>query len=124
MKTNLRAIVFEEDEVLANGLQEILCELGYECSCIGDLGMAVPKANVGNYDIAVVDVNFCDDMAYALLDILKRRHIDIILVEGHSRCAVRSPYDREVTVHKPFHASSLRAAIATVARSRKALISQ
>jgi hypothetical protein len=58
------------------------------------------------------------------MDILKFRHIDIIIAEGNSRCAVRPPYDREVTVRKPFNLSSLRAAIETVTRSRHTAIAQ
>ena len=124
MKTNFRAIVFEDNEALASELQKTLGELGYDCSSIGDLGTAVPKANVGKYDIAIVDVNFCDEMAYTLLDILKLRHIDIILAKGRSRCAVRPPYDREITIREPFDVSSLRAAIRALARSRHTLIAQ
>ena len=122
MKTILRAILFEDDEVLASALQKILVKLGYDCSCTGDLGTAVPRANVGNYDIAIVDVNFCDKAAYTLLDIPKLRHIDIILAEGSSGCAVRPLYDREITVRKSFNVNSLRAAIEAVARSRHAAI--
>src|ERR1700679_720673 len=116
MKATLRAIVFEEDEAIASELQKMLIKLGYDCSCIGDLGTAVPKANVGKYDIAIVDVNFCDEMAYKLLDILKFRHIDIVLAKGGSRCAIRPPYDQEISVRKPFNFSSLRMAIVTATR--------
>jgi len=63
-------------------------------------------------------------MAYTLLDILKFRHIDIILAKGGSRCAVRPPYDQEITVSMPFNVSSLRAAIEGVARSRHTMIAQ
>ena len=35
MKTNFRAIVFEDNETLASELQKTLGELGYDCSCIG-----------------------------------------------------------------------------------------
>jgi DNA-binding response OmpR family regulator len=122
MKTNFRAIVFEDNEALASELQKNLGELGYDCSCIGDLGAAVPKANVGKYDIAIVDVNFCDEMAYTLLDILKLRHIDIILAKGRSRCMVRPPYDQEITIREPFNVNALRAAIQALSLSRRTLI--
>ena len=124
MKTTLRAILFEEDEALASELQKILGELGYDCSCIGDLGNAVSKAHVGKYDVAVVDVNFCDEMAYTLLDILKLRHIDIIIAKNSSRCTVRSPYDQEITVRKPFNVSSLRLAIEAAASPRHTVMKQ
>jgi DNA-binding response OmpR family regulator len=124
MNTTLRAILFEDDEALASELLKILTELGYDCCCTGDLGTAVPRANVGNYDIAIVDVNFCDGMAYTLLDILRFRHIDVILAQRGSRRPVRPPYDQEIAVREPFNVSSLRAAIEGVARPGHTAITQ
>jgi DNA-binding response OmpR family regulator len=124
MNTTLRAILFEDSETVASALKKILVELGYDCCCIGDLGRAVPQANIGEYDIAVVDLNFCNESAYRLLDILKFRHIDILIVEGNSRCPVRSPYDQEVTIRKPLNIDSFRAAIELVAKLRRAEVAQ
>jgi CheY-like chemotaxis protein len=118
MNTIPRAILFEDNEALASAFKQILVELGYSCCCIGDLGHAVPRANIGEYDIAIVDVNFCDESAYMLLDILKSRHIEILVIEGRSRCPIRPPYDQEITVRKPYDVRAFRAAIEAVAKSR------
>lgn len=111
----LRVLVVEDELLIAMMLEEMLEDFG--CSVIGpcaDLASALSSCEMGNFDVALVDMNLGGVAATPVLEALERAGIPYALSTG----ADASAGDGAPRLQKPFNNSDLQGVLKDLKRRR------
>src|SRR5262249_53538393 len=112
----LRVLVVEDGWQVADALRLLLQKMG--ATVAGPVATASEARSLAaerRPDVAVVDVNLNGEMAYALMDWLHDRGIQIVVITGYGELPP-SLQKFSATLHKPFTATALRTALELAAR--------
>lgn len=111
-----RALIVEDEFLIAMMLQMFLEELGYFVEdVVSNLQDAVSTASVRNFDVAFLDVNLNGEKALALPKVLQERDIPFAFVTGYGAHDFLAEFGEVPIVTKPFN----KAAIADILETLK-----
>lgn len=107
-----RALVIEDEGVVAMLVEDMLLELGWDVAAVaGRLDHAMEEAGRGGFDFAVLDLNLDGCMSYPVADVLRARGIPFVFASGYGRRGLDDGYRDVPLVQKPFDAQALRQAV-------------
>lgn len=111
----LRALVVEDEYLVAMLVEDMLAALGYQVVEIAqNLDAATHAAESGDFDVAVLDVNLEGAFSNPVADILKRRGIPFIFATGYGQAGPHETFEGTPALQKPFDEDGLRRALSEV----------
>ena len=114
-----RILVVEDEPFIAMGLEQLLPKLGYEVVGVAShLREALAKAQAGDFDVAVLDVNLGGELSYRVADVLLARGAPFLFCTAYTDVAF-GRYAHVPVLQKPFEKKALaRALEEALARSK------
>ena len=107
-----RALVVEDEIMVAMYVEDLLTELGYEVAEIAtNLDQALPLAREGEFDFAVLDINLAGQLSFPAAEVLRERGIPFLFASGYGSRGVQEDYRTAVRIQKPFRGEELAEAI-------------
>ena len=107
-----RALVVEDEIMVAMYVEDLLTELGFEVAGIAtNLDQALPLARDGDFDFAVLDINLAGQLSFPAADVLRDRGIPFLFASGYASKGVNEDYRSAVRIQKPFLGRDLAQAI-------------
>ncbi|HYF55567.1 MAG TPA: response regulator [Salinarimonas sp.] len=111
-----RALVVEDEIMVAMYVEDLLVELGFEVAGIATgLDQALPLARTGDFDFAVLDINLSGELSFPIAQELRRRGIPFLFASGYGSRGLSEEFRTAVRIQKPFLSQDLARAIATIA---------
>lgn len=102
--------------MIALMLEDMLVDLGH---AVAGLAMRLPQAlemaRSVEIDLAILDVNLDGRMSFPVAEVLAERGVPFFFATGYGSAGVEPPFDRQVTIKKPFEMKDLSGAIERVA---------
>ena len=110
-----RALVVEDEIMVAMYVEDLLTELGYEVAGIAtNLDQALPLVQKGDFDFAVLDINLAGQVSFPAAEVLKQRGIPFLFASGYGSRGVGEDFRTAVRIQKPFRGGDLAQAIAKI----------
>lgn len=108
-----RAIVGEDSLLILVALEILLEQQGVRLvGQASTLAEALALADIGNFDIAILDIKLHDKMVFPAADRLRERGIPFIFTTGYSLAEIRPARFADVPiVQKPYDADALMALV-------------
>jgi CheY-like chemotaxis protein len=121
----LRCLVVGNEEIIAEGLSEILELMGHSVECVRSGQEAISRFSGDRFDLVLIDGHERLEVARALKDAAPSTWV--ILATGVSQERLRNPeFDRslrasgvDLILHKPFSFEDLKRALADFARRNR-----
>jgi DNA-binding NtrC family response regulator len=112
--TRKRVLVAEDSLLIVLALEAMLEQADIEIAGIAaNLAEALTLAQTCDADVAILDINVCDEMIFPAADILEMRGIPIIFTTGYApEKAMVTRYAKAKLIEKPYEASALLKLIA------------
>ena len=111
-----RALVVEDEIMVAMYVEDLLTELGFEVAGIATgLEQALPLAREGEFDFAVLDINLAGQLSFPVADVLRERGIPFLFASGYGSRGLNEDYRSAIRIQKPFLSRDLAQAIAKIA---------
>jgi DNA-binding response OmpR family regulator len=115
-----RALVVEDEILVAMYVEDLLTELGYGVVAIAtELDEALPVARREAFELAVLDVNLNGKLSFPIADVLRERKIPFLFASGYGSKGLADGYKGAVHIQKPFVIGDLEAAIARAGAGRR-----
>ena len=112
-----RALVVEDEIMVAMYVEDLLSELGYEVAGLAtSLEQALSLAKAGGFDFAVLDINLAGQASFPVADVLRERGIPFLFASGSSSKGVSEEHRGAVRIQKPFLSRDLARAIEAIAQ--------
>ena len=112
-----RALVVEDEIMVAMYVEDLLTELGFEVAGIATgLDQALPLAREGSFDFAVLDINLAGQLSFPIADVLRERGIPFLFASGYGSKGLIEAYRSTIRIQKPFVRRDLAQAIAKIAQ--------
>jgi CheY-like chemotaxis protein len=108
----LRALVIEDESIVAMFLQDTLADIG--CEVIGIASRfddAVEKAKSLAFDIAILDVNLNGRNTFPIADSLTERGVAFVVATGYGATNLPQSLQRVPILQKPFRQRDLERAL-------------
>jgi CheY-like chemotaxis protein len=110
-----RALIVEDEIMVAMYVEDLLTELGYEVAGLATgLDQALPLAREGEFDFAVLDINLAGKTSFPVADVLRERGIPFLFASGYSSKGLNDEYRNAIRIQKPFLSRDLAHAIARI----------
>jgi DNA-binding response OmpR family regulator len=101
--TGCRVLVVEDEYFIANDLEKALRDNGAEViGPISQLSDAMRLVDDGGFDVAVIDLNLHDELAYPVAEELERQQIPFVFATGYDARVLPSRYGHVPRWQKPF----------------------
>ncbi|MBB4261428.1 MULTISPECIES: response regulator [unclassified Bradyrhizobium] len=98
-----RILVIEDEYFLADDLKRVLSSEGaHVIGPTGDRAEAIKLIDRDGFEIAVIDINLHDELAYPLADELERKGIPFVFATGYSRDVIPDRFARVLRWEKPY----------------------
>ena len=111
-----RALIVEDEVMVAMYVEDLLIELGFDVAGMAtSLDQALPLAQDGDFDFAVLDVNLDGRLSFPVADVLRQRGIPFLFARGYGSKGFIDGYRDAVRIQKPFLGQDLAQAIAKIA---------
>ena len=111
-----RALVVEDEIMVAMYVEDLLTELGFEVAGIATgLDQALPLAREGSFDFAVLDINLAGQLSFPVADVLRARGIPFLFASGYGSKGLSEDYRSAIRIQKPFVSRDLAQAITKMA---------
>lgn len=116
-----RVLVIEDEYFIADELNRALVQRGAEVvGPVGNLEAAMIQVEQGGFEVAVVDLNLRDEMAYAVADELSRQAIPFVLATGYDRSTIPVRFADVKRWEKPFDERQLVAEVQRLCSAARA----
>lgn len=113
----MRALLVEDETIIAMMIEDMLAELGHEVVArAADLADARAKAETLAVDFAVLDVNLNGTPTFPVAEILARRSVPFIFATGYGATAETAQWQAAPTLQKPFRLHDLETALGRLSR--------
>ncbi|MBM0103189.1 response regulator [Steroidobacter sp. S1-65] len=107
-----RVLLLEDEFLIALDAEQILHELGArEVETTSTLSEAEERAQVGRYDVALLDVNVNGQMSFGLADFLRSRGVPVVFATGYELRDRALGIDPALCVSKPYTSERLGQAL-------------
>jgi len=108
-----RALVVEDEVLVAMLVEEMLGDLGCEVAALSThLDEALRLAKGDNFDFAVLDINLNGTRDFPIADLLADRGVPFLFATGYGAGILPERHAKAVILHKPYSLEDLRAALA------------
>ena len=108
-------LVVEDEFLLADLLQRTLEQSGAEVvGPIGNLPDAMRQAAKDGFEVAVVDLNLREEMAYPLARVLRQQEVPFVFATSYSQSAIPSEFASVKRWEKPYDEDLLVADLARI----------
>jgi CheY-like chemotaxis protein len=109
----MRTLVVEDESLVAMLIEDMVLDLGWEVVAVaGRLSEALPVAESGTIDFAILDVNLgSGTFSYPVADVLRARQIPFVFATGYGRAGLENGYRAIPTLQKPFDRRTLEKVI-------------
>jgi CheY-like chemotaxis protein len=108
-----RALIVEDEVLVAMLVEEMLAELGYEIAVMcTDLDEALQAATSATFDFAVLDINLNGLRSFPIADLLAERGVPFLFATGYGAKILPDRHARVPVVQKPFSLDDLRDGLA------------
>ena len=111
MSSSPRALLVEDESLVALLIEEMLQDLGFAVEVAGRLDEGLARAAEGRLSIAVLDVNLGGARSYPIADALSARGIPFLFATGYGTNGLENRYKHIPTVQKPFGQGDLKRVI-------------
>ena len=124
MSNPWRALVVEDEPLVAMMLEDMLEELGYAvASSAQTISEAIKRIEAGGFDFAILDVNLAGAKVFPAALALSQAAIPFAFASGEDSAGLPAEYRTRPVIGKPFGLDELKAALevlvsATVSQSR------
>jgi CheY-like chemotaxis protein len=110
-----RALVVEDEIMVAMYVEDLLDELGIEVAEIATgLEQALPLAQEGTFDFAILDINLAGEASFPVAAVLRKRGIPFLFASGYGSKGLIEEFRNAVRIQKPFLGQDLAQAIAKI----------
>jgi DNA-binding response OmpR family regulator len=107
-----RALIVEDEALVAMLLEDMLLEIGYDAVEIaGSITDGMRAAINNTFAIAILDINLNGVSSFPIADILSERGIPFLFSTGYGTAGLDQRYARIPTLQKPFLLAELKAAV-------------
>jgi CheY-like chemotaxis protein len=97
-----RALVVEDDAIIAMLMEEMLQDMGYDVAAMADrLQHAEELARESSIDFALLDINLAGEESYSVAEILRERRIPFTFMSGYGPAALVGQWATSPIVSKP-----------------------
>ncbi len=104
-----RALVVEDEVLMAMMVEEMLRELGYEVAALSThLDQAVLLARTAAFDFALLDINLNGQHSFPVADVVRSRGLPLVFATGYGSRILIPPYLDSPLLQKPFSLEELR----------------
>lgn len=110
--TGLRVLVVEDEPLIAMVLEDYLLDLG--CKIVGPKGRlteALAAADLGGFDVALLDVNIHEGAVYPVAEKLAARSVPFAFMTGSDVSTLPAAYSSRSNLAKPYSAEDVRRAL-------------
>jgi CheY-like chemotaxis protein len=111
--TTIRVLLVEDEIMIRMMVADMVEELGHAVA--GDVGSAAELAQIGLFDLAILDVNLNGEVSFPVADIIMKRRIPLIFASGYAPDNYPAAFGSAPKLQKPFQIETLAKAI-TAAR--------
>ena len=110
-----RALLVEDEVMVAMYVEDLLTELGVEVAGIAtSLDQALPLAREGSFHFAVLDINLGGQLSFPVADVLRMRGIPFLFASGYGSKGLTDDYRNAIRIQKPFLCHDLAEALAKI----------
>ncbi|MGR3625294.1 MAG: HWE histidine kinase domain-containing protein [Limimaricola sp.] len=111
-----RALVVEDNMIIAMDATDILSELGCEeVATASGMGEALRLIETGSFDLALLDVNLGHETSVPVAEALRARGVPFLLATGYGATQdIAAAYPEAPTLKKPYTKRSMRAGFAAL----------
>lgn len=110
-----RVLIVEDEYLVAMLVEDMLQGLGYEVASIAsNIEAAKSAAQLGEFDVAILDVNLNGAFSNPVADILVARNIPFIFATGYGKAGPHETFAAAPSLQKPFDEADLGRALAGV----------
>lgn len=111
----VRVLIVEDEPLVAELLEEMLIEGGYEiAACLGALDKALVFLEKNSCDFAVLDINLRGKTTEPIAAVLRGRGVPFLFVSGYGNAQSSGRYLDAPLLSKPFRDEQLIRAIQAV----------
>jgi CheY-like chemotaxis protein len=105
----MRALILDDEPLIAMLLQDWLEELGYAVlGPTGTIAQAIDVIESDRPDAAILDVSLHQTDCYSVADVLKSRNIPFAFGTGHDAQTIASRHANAPILSKPYDQSALQ----------------
>lgn len=113
--SRIKALVVEDDAILANVLDDMLRELGFvEIAHASTVDAALDSLDRSQPDFVLLDANLRGAHAHPVARALREAGVPVIVTTGYSPSDLPPALAAEAILHKPFNTAALMARIRDV----------
>lgn len=106
--TGLRALVVEDEGLVALFIESTLEELGCEVvASVATLSEALVAAANESFDFAVLDVNLNGQLVFPVAEVLRERQIPFVFSTGYGESGVLEAFKGYEILNKPYASKEL-----------------
>jgi DNA-binding response OmpR family regulator len=118
----LSVLLLEDEYLIALDAEQILKTLGIEkVEIVADLDLAEKRAEDGQFDLAVLDVNINGRPSFPIAKALCRRGVPVVFASGYElRDRQLSGFESAIHVTKPYTSACLRDALVAALEKKAA----
>ena len=103
--------------LVAMNIEDMLLDLGHEVAGIASrLAPALALAGEAEIDAAILDVNLAGEQSFPVAALLDERGIPFLFATGYGLQGIEERYRSRTVLQKPFRATDLGEALATLPR--------
>jgi CheY-like chemotaxis protein len=114
-----RVLVVEDELMIRMLLQDMLTDLGHTLAGeAGRIDEALELAKLGEFDVAILDVNLNGQPISPVVEVLVARGLPFVFATGYGARGVPAPYRETPTLQKPFQSDALAQAIEAATPAR------
>lgn len=111
MLAGCRVLLVEDESLVAMLAEDILLDLDCEVTTAMRLEQALSHARVGDFDLAVLDVNLGGTQSYPVADLLFERCIPFLFATGYDVDGLEPAYRAVPVIQKPYQQDQVRRAL-------------
>ena len=103
-----RVLIVEDEYFLANDLDKALRAQGAEViGPIAEVSEAIAQLGHDEFDVAVIDINLRDELAFSIADELVPRHIPFVFATGYGSEKIPNRFHNIKSWQKPYDVASI-----------------
>jgi DNA-binding NtrC family response regulator len=103
-----RVLIAEDEYFLANDLDKALRAQGAEViGPIAEVSEAIAQLGHDEFDVAVIDINLRDELAFSIADKLAPRHIPFVFATGYGSEKIPDRFQNIKIWQKPYDVASI-----------------
>lgn len=115
--TDKRALVLEDEFLVAMLIEDMLRDAGYEAiDMVANLDDALSAAQANAYEVAILDVNVVGRPSYPVADVLRARDIPFLFSTGYGPAGLHADYASVPALQKPFQQADFERVLNAVLR--------